>query len=212
MKEIWEESKEYRISDRIHMVEIEILQRLKNDGVFPYMDRPAPRQQKPGVQPMQNMHVCFFMRRWVPSSFASFKQVSHSFTRARTRLRRHPEMRYAFASAVGKRFLSSRIGGNHKSAIIDHHRSVQWAEIEYASLLALVREKRSLLQSKLQGCVVEVVTPEPDAGGHGGDSDHARQPERDVEADALFFDYCNVLQPTAYVSRKELEARMMWGK
>jgi hypothetical protein len=71
MKEIWEASKDYRISDRIHMTEVQVLQRLKVDGVFPWIDRaPAPHAAASGSggregarDEMQNSHVCFYMRR-----------------------------------------------------------------------------------------------------------------------------------------------------
>jgi hypothetical protein len=49
------------------MTEIQILQRLKNDGVFPYLDRnTSAAATKNGKRGMQNIHLCFFMRRWVP--------------------------------------------------------------------------------------------------------------------------------------------------
>lgn len=68
MKEIWEESKSYRISDRVHMTEIQVLQRLKNDGVFPWLDR-NPRDSRfasnGGGMRMENLHLCFFMRRYL---------------------------------------------------------------------------------------------------------------------------------------------------
>ncbi len=81
MKEIWESSKEYRISDKVHMTEMQVLHRLKNDGIFPYIDRPAKDAGsnldgtssglgKGGSDDaaartisMQNAHVCFYMRR-----------------------------------------------------------------------------------------------------------------------------------------------------
>ena len=62
---MWQ-SKDYRISDRVHMTEIQILQRLKNDGVFPYLDRnTSSSTAKNGKMGMQNIHLCFFMRRQV---------------------------------------------------------------------------------------------------------------------------------------------------
>ena len=50
------------------MAEVQVLQRLCSEGIFPYMNRPPPsgtavRQGADGY--MQNMHVCFYMRRWV---------------------------------------------------------------------------------------------------------------------------------------------------
>ena len=62
------QSKNYRISDRVHMTEIEIMQLMKRDGVFPWIDRGSmastySRPPKPDSIPIQNVHVCFFMRR-----------------------------------------------------------------------------------------------------------------------------------------------------
>jgi hypothetical protein len=66
MKEIWEESKMYRISDRVHMVEVQILQRLKADGVFQWFDSEGQGPTTGGTAPRaQNLHVCFFMRRCI---------------------------------------------------------------------------------------------------------------------------------------------------
>lgn len=62
MKEIWEQSKDYRISDRVHMTEVEILQRLQADGVFPWLDRRRDHTAA-GSRPLENLHICLFMRR-----------------------------------------------------------------------------------------------------------------------------------------------------
>jgi hypothetical protein len=59
MKQIWEESKSYRVSDRVHMTEVQILQRLKADGVFRWIDDPD-MCLKDGPQ---HLHLCFYMRR-----------------------------------------------------------------------------------------------------------------------------------------------------
>lgn len=126
---------------------------------------------------------------------------------------RCPELRYAFASAVGKRFLTSRIGGNNKTAIIDHHRSVQWAEKEFAILLATVQDKSSVLNRYLQSGVVTI--PAPLSTGDAGKAPAAAPSDADkeiLETYVLFADHCNVLHPIPYTSRRELEARMMWGK
>ena len=63
MKQIWDESNECRISDRVHMSEIQILQRLCMDGLFPYLNRPLSSAATKGKINMQNIHVCFYMRR-----------------------------------------------------------------------------------------------------------------------------------------------------
>jgi hypothetical protein len=68
MKEIWEESKMYRISDRVHMVEVQLLQRLRADGVFEWFDNEgllaSSSSSKGDKSRAQNLHVCFFMRRF----------------------------------------------------------------------------------------------------------------------------------------------------
>ncbi len=63
MRQIWEESNEYRISDRVHMAEIQVLQRLGADGVFPYLNREAPATAAARGNFIQNIHLCFYMRR-----------------------------------------------------------------------------------------------------------------------------------------------------
>ena len=58
-------------------------------------------------------------------------------------------MRYAFASAVGKRHFSERLNSTGKAAIIEHHRSVQWAEKEYMQLLELIQNSQRTLQAEI---------------------------------------------------------------
>ncbi len=99
------------------MVEIQILQRLKGDGEFPWLDRrvePSGRDGANNTLALQNIHLCFFMRR-------------------------NTTFRYAFAAAVGKRFHSERLTGPSRNQIIEHHRAVNWAEQEYAALLRVVQ-------------------------------------------------------------------------
>ena len=60
MKDVWEHSKTFRISDKIHMTEVQILHRLRNDGMFQWLDNNKGMVSK-GIQ---NLHVCFYMRRW----------------------------------------------------------------------------------------------------------------------------------------------------
>ena len=64
MKQIWDESNECQISDRVHMAKIQILQRLCVDGLFPYLNRPLSSAAHGRNINMQNIHVCFYMRRW----------------------------------------------------------------------------------------------------------------------------------------------------
>jgi hypothetical protein len=69
MKEIWEESKSYRISDQVHMTEIQVLQRLKADRVFEWLDCSGSDRGKAdeadGKPAPENLHMCFYMRRCV---------------------------------------------------------------------------------------------------------------------------------------------------
>ena len=105
-------------------------------------------------------------------------------------LHRSPELRYAFAAAVGKRYYSERMGGSHKSAIIEHHRSVGWAEKEYANLLEVVQQNKSMISSVLgSGWITEA----------------------QADMDVRFTDYCHVLHPTAYVSHRDIASRLHWG-
>lgn len=181
MKEIWEASKDYRISDRVHMVEVQVLQRLKADGVFPYVDVPSSssrgslrfRHGAPSSggsdteMALQNIHVCFYMRR-------------------------KEQLRYAFASAVGKRLYTQRMGSTAaKSSIIDHHRSVNWSETEYINLLGVVRANADMIGSDLGegGGMVRI----------SSDNEH------------LFKDYCRMMVPSASVDLKDLQRKGRWA-
>ena len=57
MKDIWEESKSYRISDHVHMTEKQLLSRLRSDGVLPAYDEASLASKK-----MDPLHVCFLFR------------------------------------------------------------------------------------------------------------------------------------------------------
>ena len=78
MKEIWEQSRLFRIADAVHMAEIYILQRLCSDGVFPWLQlveqdyyhllqQEQRETNKKPVARFQQMHACFYMRRYVDS-------------------------------------------------------------------------------------------------------------------------------------------------
>eukprot|EP00283_Hemiselmis_rufescens_P020448 CAMPEP_0173455428 /NCGR_PEP_ID=MMETSP1357-20121228/54248_1 /TAXON_ID=77926 /ORGANISM="Hemiselmis rufescens, Strain PCC563" /LENGTH=85 /DNA_ID=CAMNT_0014422553 /DNA_START=134 /DNA_END=387 /DNA_ORIENTATION=- len=84
------------------MCEIRVLQRLSNDGVFPWL---LDRKTHSGGVP-EPMRLCFLLRR------------SEVF-------------RYQFASTVGKRLLSERLLMQSRSNMLEHHRSANWAEQEY---------------------------------------------------------------------------------
>lgn len=103
--------------------------------------------------------------------------------------RRSPVLRYAFAGAVGKRFHSERLTGPSRNQIIEHHRSVQWAETEYIALLRVVQENSSLLREHLGTGVL---------------------PDTDSSTSVLFADYCNMLRPSAFVPEREMLSRLDW--
>ena len=104
-----QESKSYRISDAVHMTEKQILSRLHRDGLLPLYGDPHLFHQKK----MDPLHFCFLFRR-------------------------HGLLRNQFAAAVGKRLTSEKIIHTGKNSIMEHHRSVQWAENEYIALAQLV--------------------------------------------------------------------------
>lgn len=170
MKDVWDQSKEFRISDRVHMTEMQVLDRLATDGIFPYLNRSDPsawygsaRQHgqagnggDDGDMVLENMHACFYMRR-------------------------KPEFRYAFAAAVGKRQFSERIASTNKAAIIEHHRSVQWSEGEYVKLVAVVQQHASLLARDLGQFRLNKAGMTEDQK-------------------VWFTDYCNAMHPRAYTA------------
>jgi hypothetical protein len=85
------------------------------------------------------------MRHWV-HFYTHTHTHAHTYTNTHTYTRRSLLFRYAFAAAVGKRYYSERIISSSKSTIIEHHRSVQWAEKEYVTLYTLVRQNQSTLR------------------------------------------------------------------
>lgn len=121
--------------------------------------------------------------------------------------------------------MSARIGGGNKTSIMDHHRSVQWSEKEYATLLGVVQDKAHVLRRDLHTGIVEIPAYAPEELGDSskkqqpapppGDSAKNKRPsptEEDLRREVLFTDYCGVMYPVPYTSRAELEARMKWGK
>ena len=109
--------------------------------MFPWLDA-DDRVVKRGVT---NLHACFYMRRWVDFIFFYFYFLFSLLKRSR----RSVQLRYAFAAAVGKRHFTERVSSLGRSAIIEHHRSVQWSEKEYVQLLALVGEMGSTIEKEL---------------------------------------------------------------
>jgi hypothetical protein len=122
MKEIWEESKSYRISDTVHMTEMQVLRRLCRDGVLPqFEDADLIMQRK-----MDPLHVCFLFRR-------------------------HEVLRNQFAATVGRRMMTERaVVASGKSNIMEHHRTVQWSENEYIAMLQLVQSNASLIDNLIR--------------------------------------------------------------
>lgn len=122
MKEIWEESKSYRVSDVVHMTEKQILARLHRDGLLPlYGDERTVMRM--GMDPLR---FCFLFRR-------------------------HALLRNQFASAVGKRLTSEKIVSTGKNSIMEHHRTVQWSENEYIALAQLVRAQSGAIDRAIRG-------------------------------------------------------------
>ncbi len=157
MKEIWEQSKSFRISDKVHMTEVQILQRLKADGVCRWVDNVALMSGEENKNfRIENLHICFYMRR-------------------------SPIFRYAFAAAVGKRHHSERMSSTGKTSIIEHHRSVQWAEKEYATLYGILEQNQHIVQKELV--------------------------ETSSDTDPMFLDYCRLLK---YEEELNLEQAVRW--
>ena len=50
---------------------------------------------------------------------------------------------------MGKRYYSERLNSTNNTAIIEHHRSVQWSEKEYISLFNLVQQNQSVIQKEM---------------------------------------------------------------
>lgn len=125
LKDIWEESRTFRISNEIHMIECMVLHRLKADGVFP----------------------------WIETSTTISTNTSNSISmlKACFLLRRDKLLRYQFAAVVGKRAISERLISSSRNSIINHHRTVNWAEQEYAGFRSLVAEKRAYVAGLVQG-------------------------------------------------------------
>mmetsp|Transcript_66441 Transcript_66441/g.163800 ORF Transcript_66441/g.163800 Transcript_66441/m.163800 type:complete len:707 (+) Transcript_66441:129-2249(+) len=56
MVEVWTESRTFRVSDEVHMVEVQVLQRLKRDGLIAWFDSPSGTK-------LSTLHVCNWFRR-----------------------------------------------------------------------------------------------------------------------------------------------------
>ena len=127
MKEIWEQSKEYRVSDRVHMTEVQILQRLRSDGIFPWIDCYDDRRgaATAGALPaaatrMQNIHVCFFMRRYTLFPFLREEDVPSKQVIDWVLLKQAPCLAIRLCSSGGQAFL---LGAGCKHCQDSHHRA-----------------------------------------------------------------------------------------
>ncbi len=96
--------------------------------------------------------------------------------------------RYVFASAVGKRYFSERISGSNKGNIMEHHRSVQWSENEYITLVHLVQEHESVLRKDLKKGIVAVPRSFEAAKNNAGAPGNSG--EGGAVVDVRFVDYC----------------------
>lgn len=54
--DVWMQSRRYRVSDEVHMVELEILHRLKRDGLVQWFE-------EPGGTGLTHLEICSWFRR-----------------------------------------------------------------------------------------------------------------------------------------------------
>ena len=93
---------------------------------------------------------------------------------------------------MGKQFHSERLTGPSRNQIIEHHRSVQWAEQEYFALLQVVQDNGRDLRKHL---------------------DKGELPENEGDEEAfLFTDYCDMLRPSQYVSERDVMKTLQWER
>jgi hypothetical protein len=59
MKEVWENSKTFCVSDKVYMTQVQILNWLRNNGMFQWLDNNQAMVSKA----IQTLHVCFYMQR-----------------------------------------------------------------------------------------------------------------------------------------------------
>lgn len=97
MEDVWNETRLFRISSDVHMVELMVLQRLHRDGFFPWCLLFNP------------------MQLWVTTQYdRSFCRITQTPEHLRLCfiMRRTPEFRSQFAAVVGKRLFSERLVSN----------------------------------------------------------------------------------------------------
>jgi hypothetical protein len=66
MVDVWRQSSRFRVSDEAHMVELQVLRRLKSDGLIGWFD-------EPGGTALTTLEVCAWFRRtnWIRDQFAT---------------------------------------------------------------------------------------------------------------------------------------------
>lgn len=79
-----------------------------------------------------------------------------------------------------------------KSNIIDHHRSVNWSETEYANLVNVVQKNESMLRRDLGSGQVPIDATDSNA--------------------YLFYDYCNMLHPSPFADVNQLQRKAQWNQ
>jgi hypothetical protein len=153
MKEMWEKTKSYRVSDKVHMMEIQILQRMKQDGCFPWINDPSicSTAGRMGAQGSNGAAAASAFPFGGGADDADGEEYENGGVTMMTPLhmcfflRRHTLFCSTFAAAVGKRLYTERLSGLQKGTILDHNRSVKWSETEYCSLVQLVQDNRGIL-------------------------------------------------------------------
>lgn len=108
----------------------DIVRKVKDQMKHVWMDA-----QNFGISPEVLMVEVEVMHRLhVDGVFSDVKNIHKSIRF----MRRDPQLKYQFASAVGKRMLTERLIARGRTSIIEHHRSVAWGEREYHGLYTLV--------------------------------------------------------------------------
>jgi hypothetical protein len=119
----WQESNSYRISNLVHMAEIAIINRLRNQARlllwWPLKEK-NPDMKRPRT--CDTLRLCLYLRR-------------------------SPDVRYFLAAAVGKRLFSEHISNTHRSQILEHRRAVTWYENEFATLCLKIRDCQAQIQA-----------------------------------------------------------------
>lgn len=145
MIEVWRESKRFRVSDEVHMVEVSCSPPPShNHGQNVEMRDPLTIIVVPSPCWVKQVQVLERLCRdgmlgWLQRSRSgagggglSTLQVCHWF-------RRSELVRAHFAMTVGKRLATEALVATSNGSIMAHQRTVSWSEREYMSLAALVQ-------------------------------------------------------------------------